>query len=673
MFRLWKFFAMPLLVMAVSTAALAQHAQTESATVSGQYEREFVPRPAKSLPTRNRLFFPSVPGRSARARAKAITGGTLTTGLEPTQAHLLDVPGAGVNWPQWGHDASHSGSINVVGQSPNQVIADIIYDPFVEQEKASGEAVFGEADLFVHYQTPLVDGNDVFMEFKSGTYTDLTTWETQTWNQRRLSWQNGQLVQAWNFQSDWKPVPFGGPAWEPVYHGVLVGNFFYDPGFGGTVYKLNRADGSVVARYNPFGNNVDANTYVAGPLTADAAGNIYYNAIKLNGNNPWGKDVAGAWLVKIAADGTTSKVSFKTLVSNAPAANDPCKVQFDDSQLPWPPSPDAVPPTINCGSQRPGINVAPAVAPDGTIYTVSRTHFATRYGYLVAVNPDLTPKWAASLRDRLHDGCGVPVSQGGQLPPNGAPGGCRVGAHLGVDPGTNESGPGRVLDDSTSSPVVAPDGSVFYGAYTLYNYAQGHMIHFDAAGNFLNAFRFGWDITPAIYAHSGTYSVITKDNHYGGGSYCGVDQFCPPDRNAQNSDGYPEAYFVSSLSPNLALEWAYQNTNTLSCTRQPDGSVTCQSDHPRGFEWCVNAPAVDAHGVTFANSEDGHLFAINPDGTLKKNIFQQLAIGAAYTPASLGADGKIYSQNDGHLYVVGASAAQASIGTGAAKADAGKK
>ncbi|HKQ07699.1 MAG TPA: hypothetical protein VJ464_21410 [Blastocatellia bacterium] len=670
MFKAWRFIAIPLL-MALACAAV--QAQSQSKSVRGQYEREFVPRPARSLPTQNRLFFAVAPGKSAKARAKAITGGTLTTALEPEQIHIMDAPGGGVSWPQWGHDASHSGSINVVGQSPNQVLADIVYDPFVEQEKASGENVFGEADLFVHYQTPLVDGNDVFMEFKSGTYTDLTTWETQTWNQRRLNWQNGHLVQVWNFQSDWKPVPFGGPFWEPVYHGVLAGNFFYDPGFGGTVYKLNRANGSVVARYNPFGNNVDANTYVAGPLTADSAGNVYYNAIKLANNNPWGKDVVGAWLVKIAANGTISKVAFSALTPGAPAATDQCKVQFANSQLPWPPSPDAVPTTINCGSQRPGINVAPAVASDGTIYTISRTHFATRYGYLVAVNPDLTLKWSASLRDHLNDGCGVPVSLGGQLPPNGAPGGCRVGAHLGVDPGTNESGPGRVLDDSTSSPVVAPDGSVYYGAYTLYNYAQGHMMHFDAAGNFLNAFRFGWDITPGIYAHDGTYSVITKDNHYGGGSYCGVEQFCPEDRNAQNSDGYPEAYFVSSLSPNLTLEWAFQNTNTLSCTRQPNGSVTCVSDHPRGFEWCVNAPAIDSHGVVYANSEDGNMFTLNPDGTLKKKIFQQLAIGAAYTPASLGADGKIYSQNDGHLYVIGNTNAQASKGGGLLKIAGGKQ
>jgi len=34
-------------------------------------------------------------------------------------------------------------------------------------------------------------------------------------------------------------------------------------------------------------------------------------------------------------------------------------------------------------------------------------------------------------------------------------------------------------------------------------------------------------------------------------------------------------------------------------------------------------------------------------------IFLNLAIGAAYTPLSIGADGKLYTQNDGILFVVG--------------------
>jgi hypothetical protein len=42
----------------------------------------------------------------------------------------------------------------------------------------------------------------------------------------------------------------------------------------------------------------------------------------------------------------------------------------------------------------------------------------------------------------------------------------------------------------------------------------------------------------------------------------------------------------------------------------------------------------------------------NANGALQ-HIFQQLALGAAYTPASLDGNGRIYSQNDGHLFVVG--------------------
>src|SRR2546430_3276945 len=59
---------------------------------------------------------------------------------------------------------------------------------------------------------------------------------------------------------------------------------------------------------------------------------------------------------------------------------------------------------------------------------------------------------------------GVPVSAGGTLPPSGQPGGCRSGANVGVDPATNRPGGGRIIDDSSSTPVVAPDGSIFYGA-----------------------------------------------------------------------------------------------------------------------------------------------------------------------------------------------------------------
>jgi len=151
---------------------------------------------------------------------------------------------------------------------------------------------------------------------------------------------------------------------------------------------------------------------------ADANGNIYYNVIQLNiTGNPWNQnDVAGAWLVKIAPDDSFIVATFASITPGAPAGTSlTCPGTFANQNpqppFPWPPSPTAVAPFFPsaCGSQRPGINVAPAVSGDGsTVYTVSRAHFDDLASYLLAVNTaDLSPKWQASLQNRLSDGCGV--------------------------------------------------------------------------------------------------------------------------------------------------------------------------------------------------------------------------------------------------------------------------
>ncbi|HKT50427.1 MAG TPA: hypothetical protein VJV96_09015, partial [Candidatus Angelobacter sp.] len=475
------------------------------------------------------------------------------------------------------------------------------------------------------------------------------------------TWQGSSFVKVWTFNTDWFAPGSSSDFWEPVYHAVLANGVLYDPGQGGTIFKINKTNGSVIKRINPFGTTVDPNTYTASPLTADSAGNIYYNVVQISTpptQSFFTADVVNSWLVRVAPDDTITKVSYTTLLSQAvikgeavQPANGRCDVSFLPSQLPFPPQPNANPSTTPCGTQRAALNIAPAIAPDGTIYTVSKNHFVTRYNYLIAVNSNLTGKWAASFRGRLNDGCGVsePIGNPGGANANG---GCNTGATFGVDPEVNGPPPARVLDDSSSSPTVAPDGSILYGAYTLYNYAQGHLMHFSANGDFLNSFNFGWDSTPAIYPHGGTYSVVIKNNHYNGGSYCIDPNWCPVARTNADLLG-PESYFVTQLSPTLNIEWSFQNTNTQSCRRNADGSLTCVSDHPNGFEWCVNAPVVDANGVVYANSEDGNLYAIGQGGVMLQHIFQQLAIGAAYTPASLDSSGRIYSQNDGHLFVVG--------------------
>lgn len=534
------------------------------------------------------------------------------------------------NWPQWGQSPEHGSSSTVPGRRLERIEAEIVLDPFTD----AAEAEVG-GNLLAHYAVPIVDGDDLFVVVKTGTFRSYLTRDSQIWNVRNLRRVNGQLTPRWTFTSDWKPVPVGSASWEPVYHPAVNGDVVWAPGAGGTMDKIRRGDGTRIERFNPF-STIDSTIFVAGPPTVDHAGNVFYTAIKFNASDPWGADPPNSWLVRIGADGTTTTATFVSLTPNAPAANAQCTATFalSGEPLPWPPSRNAEAPKVRCGPQRPGINVAPAVAPDGTIYAISRAHTNDRWGFLVAVNPDLTPKWATSMRNRFQDGCNV------VLPPNGAPGGCSADAITGVDPNENQSGSGRVNDNGTSCPVVLPDGRILYGAHTSYNYQQGHLMMFDADGRYIDAYGWGWDLTPAVYQHDGTYSILLKENHYNAFN-----------RNV-NSPLDPESYFITQLSSSLRPEWKYQNKNKLSCIRLSNGTLDCVEDHPNSFEWCVNAIAVDSRGVAYANSEDGNLYAIGQGGVLVGRIFLRQALGAAYTPTSIGPDGRIYTQNDGNLFVI---------------------
>ena len=484
-------------------------------------------------------------------------------------------------WAQWGANPQHSGDVSVTAQQLVNKAADIVYDPFVDREKAETQGILGAADLLAHYQAPITDGNDVYLMKKMGTYKSCTpvgswttgascgpnTWNMMGWCEARYSWTNGSLTQQWAFKSDWKPEPNGtyngapgysSPGlqnWEPVFHPALANSFLYVPGAGGTVWKVDKNTGASVSHVNPFGGVggfVAANAYVSGPLATDASGNIFYNVIQFDDpakGNVWSIDVANAWLVEIAPDDSSRTVAYTSLVS-AGGSN---------------------------GSQRPGINVAPAIAPNGTIFTTSRAHMNASQSYVISVDPQtLSANWA------------VPLSAGGNA---------------------------AIVDEGSSSPSVAPDGSVLYGVLNGTGFGKGHTVHFDSQGVFLNSYPWGWDETPAIWAHDGTYSVLMKD-----------------------SDAGATNFYITQLDANLNVEWQFLSS--------------------AGFEFCVNMVAIDSAGNVFANSEDGNLYEIGQGNsgifsTPLAKIFLVRSLGAAYTPLSIGQDGKIYTQNDGHMIIVG--------------------
>jgi outer membrane protein assembly factor BamB len=118
-------------------------------------------------------------------------------------------------------------------------------------------------------------------------------------------------------------------------------------------------------------------------------------------------------------------------------------------------------------------------------------------------------------------------------------------------------------------------------------------------------------------------------------------------------DGGP--YNVTRLDADLNEEWSHANTETRTCERLPDGTVSCVDDgnHPNGFEWCISAPAVDRDGTVYGLAADGHFYVIDSQGHQREKVFLSKTIASAYTPVSLDSRGRVYAQNNGELYVLG--------------------
>ena len=583
---------------------------------------------------------------SVVAAGVVVCGGVAGCGI--TERAVDDTPPPAVaecnSWRQWGNNAAHDGASCVTGQPLHGMLSDMVYDPFLAQEVADARG-----DLLVHYQAPLIDGDDVYMMTKHGEYTpchagadgpacfeadERYRLRSQIWAEQRFAIRgDGVLVLAWSFDSDWKPEPQIG--FEPLFQPALAGALIAIPGAGGALWELDRMSGAVVRHVQPFGAAVDPDTYVAGGVAVGPDGTIYYNAIKLDHDQPL--DLASqAWLVAVAPDGSARTADYADLVQGAPAADDRCIRTYPlQTPLPWPPIPPRAAPRGPCGPQRPGINATPAIAADGTIFTVSRAHYNPRYAYVVAISADLTPRWATSLRDHLDDGCGVTVPADATATDH--PFHCRSGGPIGVERETGVAPAGQIEDASSSSPVALPDGGVVYGAYTGYNTARGHLFKLDASGAVTGTFDFGWDSTPAVIGGAADYRIVIKDNHY----------------ETDENDNQLGPFYITELDAQLQPIWRFQSTNTFSCTRLPDATITCSDDHAGGFEWCINAVAVDRDGTVYANSEDGNVYAIAADGTLRDWVFLDRAIGAAYTPIALDRRGRVFALNSGHLAVIG--------------------
>jgi hypothetical protein len=213
-------------------------------------------------------------------------------------------------------------------------------------------------------------------------------------------------------------------------------------------------------------------------------------------------------------------------------------------------------------------------------------------------------------------------------------------------------GPATVSSFSSATPMVGPDGDVYFGVLEGPTCCSSHndrgwMLHFDSTlATEKTPGSFGWDNTASVvpsgavpsYTGASSYLIVTKYNNYVGiGTGNGANQVAVLDPNASQQDEY------SSVPVNVMEE-------VITVT-----GVTPNGAPPSVREWCINTIAVDP--ITMAaiiNSEDGTIYRWD---FTSNSLLQRLVLtpgrSEAYTPTLIGPDGTAYAINDKILFAVG--------------------
>lgn len=212
-----------------------------------------------------------------------------------------------------------------------------------------------------------------------------------------------------------------------------------------------------------------------------------------------------------------------------------------------------------------------------------------------------------------------------------------------IDPALNQ--PAQVPDDGSASPVIGPDGDVYYGVLDDgENHYRGWMLHFDsllAQSKIPGAF--GWDDTPSVvpsfmvpsYTGGSTYLLMTKYNDYYEAGGTGLNKLAILDPDTTETDPVTGVTVMREILTIL-------------------GATPAVSE-PGVKEWCINTAAVDpSTNSVLAGSEDGKLYRWD----LRTNTFSQSlvltsGISEAYTPTLIGVDGTVYAINNAILFATG--------------------
>jgi len=442
---------------------------------------------------------------------------------------------------------------------------------------------------FAHYGAPLITpGNSVLVPVRTTNGFEVNAFEGAT-GRLKYTLATDYILPTFNWI----------PAYQPVLSTPPSGTRLYYAGAGGTVYHIDNPDSDSpdAPVQECFYTNLTAYSTNAG------GSNGFNNTIFVN--TPLTADTNGAIYFGFRVQQTapaplnTTNSGFVRLAPDGTAIFVLAGPASGDSRI-----------------YRDSHNSAPALSNDGSTLYVAVKGTNSGYAYLLGLDSGtLARKYGVLLRDP------------------------RDGNFAGVS------------DDGTASPMIAPDGEVFFGV--LANNGRGFMLHFSADLATQKApSAFGWDYTPAIvpasmlpdYTGTSSYLLFSKYNNYAGGDGNGINRIALLDPNAPQIDPHPTAGGLKEMREVLTI---------IGPT--PDNEYQGPSYPYAVREWCINTAAVNpATKSIFAPSEDGHIYRWNlAANSLTEAFTFGPGVGAPYVPTVIGPDSAVYTLNGGTLFALG--------------------
>jgi hypothetical protein len=445
----------------------------------------------------------------------------------------------------------------------------------------------------IHYGAPLVTAaNTVLVPVKTGA--------TGGFQVTALNGGNGTT--KYTLATDYiLPAHNWIPAYNPTLATGAFGTRLYYAGAGGTIWHIDNPDS------NTPGAPVREVFYTSlANYNANAA--AYNNTIFVN--TPLTADANGNIYFGFRVQGTapaplnTTQSGYARIDTNGNGTFVLAGAAANDAQI-----------------ERDSHNVAPALSNDGTtLYVVVKWATNQRYCYLLGLNPTtLQTKFSVFLRD----------------PRNGDPAG--------------------VPEDGTASPLVAPDGDVYFGVLPQNNGSRGFLLRFSGDLSVTKTpGAFGWDYTAGIvpasivpsYTGTSSYLLFCKYNEYPFQDGRGVNRVALLDPNATQIDPHASSAGLVEMREVLTV---------IGPTPDPNAQLA-QPPFPLAVkEWCINAPAVNPPTKSvYFNSEDGRAYRWNLEtNSLDQSLVLNPGIGQPYVPTVIGPDGTVYTLNGGTLFALG--------------------